>query len=175
MSNEGFFSPPFLHPSLSSVCHICGLCGDVSLLRMDSPAQKRPYYIYILLHHSETMPAGLQNFGQREGEKKLKGRRASEKERGRNESWGVKWCKQQANWKKQLSWTARTLVNKRWRRHKILKQADQRSKQGDRTSGWTLWHTENTNNTKLEGNTRKENGHTLSEQWMEQYSFIYLF
>lgn len=53
MSNEGFVSPPSLHPSLSllSMCHICGLCGDVSLLRMDSPAQKRPYYIYILLHH----------------------------------------------------------------------------------------------------------------------------
>lgn len=108
----GFFSPPFLHPSLStlSVCHICGLCGDVSLLRMDSPAQKRPYYIYILLHHSETMPAGLQNFGQREGEKKLEGRRASEKEGGRNESWGVKWCKQQANWNKQLSWTVSACV-----------------------------------------------------------------
>lgn len=53
MSNEGFVPPPSLHPSLSllSMCHICGLCGDVSLLRMDSPAQKRPYYIYILLHH----------------------------------------------------------------------------------------------------------------------------
>lgn len=53
MSNEGFVPPPSPHPSLSllSMCHICGLCGDVSLLRMDSPAQKRPYYIYILLHH----------------------------------------------------------------------------------------------------------------------------
>lgn len=38
-----FFS--FLH-----VCHSCGHCGDVSLLRMDTPAQKRSYYIYILLH-----------------------------------------------------------------------------------------------------------------------------
>jgi len=35
----------FLH-----ACHSCGHCGDVSLLRMDSPAQKRSYYIYILLY-----------------------------------------------------------------------------------------------------------------------------
>lgn len=71
MWNKDFFFSLLLCPILSllSVCHICGLCGDVSLLRMDSPAQKRPYYIYILLHHSETMPAGLQNFGQKEGEK----------------------------------------------------------------------------------------------------------
>lgn len=71
---------------LLSVCHICGLCGDVSLLRMDSPAQKRPYYIYILLHHLETIPAGLQNFGQKKGEK-AKGR-VSEKEGQRNERQG---------------------------------------------------------------------------------------
>lgn len=74
-----FFSSSFLHPSLSPLtsCHICGLCGDVSLLRMDSPAQKRPYYIYILLHHLETMPAGLQNLGQKEG------RKAKRRARGR--------------------------------------------------------------------------------------------
>lgn len=66
-----FFPSSSLHPSLSplTACHICGLCGDVSPLRMDSPAQKRPYYIYILLHRSETMPAGLQNLGQKEGGK----------------------------------------------------------------------------------------------------------
>lgn len=75
MSNEGFFFSllPFSTPlSVLSVCHICGLCGDVSLLRMDSPAQKRPYYIYILLHHSETQPAGLQSSGQKEREKAKK-------------------------------------------------------------------------------------------------------
>lgn len=59
MSNEGFspLSSPLSLPlslSLLSPCHICGLCGDVSPLRMDSPAQKRPYYIYILLHHEES-------------------------------------------------------------------------------------------------------------------------
>lgn len=83
MSNEGFFFSllPFSTPlSVLSVCHICGLCGDVSLLRMDSPAQKRPYYIYILLHHSETLPVGLQSSGQKEGEKAKRGGREGRRE-----------------------------------------------------------------------------------------------
>lgn len=66
--------------SVLSVRHICGLCGDVSPLRMDSPAQKRPYYIYILLHHSETVPAGLAELGT---EKRERGQQKSKKNKNK--------------------------------------------------------------------------------------------
>lgn len=52
---------------------------------MDSPAQKRPYYIYILLHHSETVPAGLAELWAhrrgREGSKEKKKRKQEEEEK----------------------------------------------------------------------------------------------
>lgn len=79
--------PPSVSLSPLTVCHSCGLCGDVSLLRMDSPAQKRPYYIYILLHHLEAMPAGLQNLGHKAGGEAK--RRAREEERRSRERLGL--------------------------------------------------------------------------------------
>lgn len=78
-------STPF---SVLSVRHICGLCGDVSPLRMDSPAQKRPYYIYILLHHSETVPAGLAELGTQKRERGQQ--KNTKKEEEKEEAEGLK-------------------------------------------------------------------------------------
>lgn len=75
--------------SVLSVRHICGLCGDVSPLRMDSPAQKRPYYIYILLHHSETVPAGLAELGTQKRERGQQ-KKYKKKEEEKEEAEGLK-------------------------------------------------------------------------------------
>lgn len=139
--------------------------------------QHKNVLIIFIFYYTTRKPCqlGCRTLG-REREKKTKGEEGKwERER---QEWklGGEMMQTTSKLKKQLSWTVRTLVNKRWRRHKILKQADQRSGQGDRTSccsRWTLWHTENTNNTKLERNMRKERTHVI--RTVNGTIFFYLF